>query len=144
MIIIAILAGIAMWSIRSSRNTGRYLAAVSAAQAYASGIEDFARDHHGRYPGVPGTPDWPGTRGGERGPAANVLGQQRYYLRAVPEPIQDGSIRFGPSGDGRITYRLLAGGTGYELRINVAGRKPCVLRGGKTTGAPTALKCTRR
>ena len=144
MLIVAILGSAAIWSVASSRASGRYLATVSATHAYAASVEDFARDHHGRFPGAPGTSDWPGSRGGERGPAANVLGQHKYYLRAIPEPVQDGSVRFGNSGDARITYRLLAGGRGYEFSVRVKGRETCVVRGGQTTGAAPALKCSRR
>jgi type II secretory pathway pseudopilin PulG len=144
-IIIAILLGLAFSAVRSSRATGRTLGSLSAAHAYGNAIDQFARDHRGRYPRAPGSPDWPtnGPNGTGGGPAADVLGQRRYYLRSVPESIQDGTVTFGSGGPARLSYRQVGGGKGYELTLTVDGRPPCVVRGGDVGGS-AANECGRR
>lgn len=146
MLIIAILMAIGFSSVNSARSTGRMLAAMSAAESYGNAIDQFARDHRGRYPLGPGSADWP-TDGPHRaggGPAADVLGSHRYYLRMVPEAVQDATITFSGSGPARLSYRQLGGGAGYELTLTVDGRAPCAVRGGDTAGASSANECGRR
>lgn len=146
MLIIAILATLATMSVGSARGTGRMLSTMAAAHAYGNAIDRFARDHHGRYPAGPGSADWPttGSHGAGRGPAADVLGSMRYYLRSVPESVQDGSVTFGPSGPARLSYSQLRGGAAYELVVTVDGRPPCAIRGGAAGAGSGIRECGRR
>ncbi len=144
-LITAILLSLSWNAVRSSRATGRTLSALAAAHAYGNAIDLFARDHKGRYPAGPGTADWPtnGPNGVGGGPAADVLGQRRYYLRSLPEAIENGSVTFNGSGGARLSYRQVGGGDGYELMLTIEGRPPCVVRGGDA-GPPSANACGRR
>ncbi len=145
MVIAAILMAVGIASVHTSRATGRTLGALSTAHAYANAIDLFARDHRGRYPAAPGSADWPtgGKFGAGGGPAADVLGDRRYYLRAVPESVQNDSVTFSSTGPARLSYRQVAGGAGYELTLTVDGRPPCVVRGGDA-GTASAPECGRR
>lgn len=133
-LIVAILASLAAVGVQSSRRTGQLLSASSAARAYVVALDDYARDHGGRYPAGPGSRDWSTTDA--TGPVAVQLGgESRPYLRRVPESIQDGSLAFARRGRARIWYSQLAGGRGYELRVDVEGRPACVIRGGRVAPA---------
>lgn len=144
LLITGILIGLGVWSITSARSAGRTVGTMTAAHAYGDAIERFARDHRGRFPGAPGTADWPGGADARRGPAANVLGTKRYFLRSIPESVQDGSVAFNGAGPATLRYRQLNGGSGYELIVSVTNRPPCAVRGGNTTGASPMNECGRR
>lgn len=138
LLIVGLLASLAAWGVQSSRRTGQVLGSSSAARAYTVALDDFARDHGGRYPTGPGTRDWSTTPA--RGPVATLAGGEvRPYLRRVPESIQDGSVAFATTGRARIWYRQLAGGRGYELRVDVEGRPPCAIHGGRAAAPAGAI-----
>lgn len=142
MAILAILSSIGIWSVRSSQATGRVLAATAAAHAYGNAVDEFARDHGGRYPATVGSADW-STRP-ERGPVAAQLGGEEHpYLRRVPEPMQDGTLSFSSRGPARLDYRQTSGGRGFEILVSVAGRAPCAVRGGDARGI-TPPTCAQR
>lgn len=140
--IVGVLVALGAMSVRSSRATGQTMAAISVAQEYANAADDYARDHRGRYPGAPGSADWPDV---DRGPSAEVLGEQRFYLRAVPEPVVDGTVSWTARGPvPQLAYRQLNGGSGYELTLTIEGRPPCAFRGGNDAGGSDAVPCSRR
>lgn len=143
LVITAILAGIAIMGLGSSRATGQTFNAVAVANAYASAADRFARDHNGRYPRAPGdATDWPNVR---RGPSAPVLARERFYLSRVPESVQDGSVVLGASTTKpSVTYTQLGRGAGYEFIVSVPGRPACHIVGGTSTGASSLQTCSRR
>ncbi|MCW2928034.1 MAG: hypothetical protein JWM86_2002 [Thermoleophilia bacterium] len=142
MVIIAVLSGISVASIQSSRASGRLSATTTSGFAYANAIDEFARDHNGRYPAGVGTADW--ARAAERGPVSTQLGGDAHpYLRSVPEPVQDGRVSFDAAGPARLQYRSVSGGRGYELIVTVQDRDPCAIRGGESAGT-TPRTCARR
>ncbi|MCZ4497321.1 MAG: hypothetical protein JWM25_1906 [Thermoleophilia bacterium] len=132
LLIIGVLAAFGFTSVQSARSTGRTLSATTTAHAYANAADDFARDHHKRYPRGPGTSDWSATP--SRGPVSLLLGARTPYLRSVPETIQDGSLGFG-SGPSNIAYTQLSGGRGYEIVVTVPGRPVCSVQGGDVSAA---------
>lgn len=139
-LIVGVLASLAAWGVHSSRRSGQLMGASSAARAYVVAVDDFARDHGGRYPAGPGSRDWSTTPA--RGPVATLAGgEARPYLRRVPESIQDGSLAFATTGRARLWYRQLAGGRAYELRIDVEGRPPCAVRGGRSAARSAIADC---
>ena len=141
MLIVGVLLTLAFGTIRSSRSGGRSLTAIATAHAYGDAIDQFAREHRGRYPTGPGTADW---RIAERGPTADVLGELRYYMRQRPEPVQDGTVTWSGGGGAVLAYRQLGGGAGYELTLTVKDRPPCAVRGGNTAGESGVNDCGRR
>ncbi len=141
LLIIAIILSIGLSMLRSSRGAGRALSALTVAHAYGDAVDAFAREHRGRFPEAPGSTDWSDA---ERGPEAGPLGDVRYYLRRTPEPVQDGTVTMGGSGDAVLTYRQLGNGAGYEIEVAVTGRPPCVVRGGSPTVASGTAECGRR
>lgn len=147
LLIAGILLSLSFYALGSARKSGRHIAAVAAANAYADAADRFAREHEGRYPAAPGARgpsgvDWDGGAQARRGPKSDVLGRVKYYLRTVPEAVQDGSVAFGRSGPARIDYRPSAGGTGFVMTVTVAGSTPCVITGGAATDARKA--CSKR
>lgn len=145
LVLIAIMMGVAIFSIRSSRNAGSALAAIAAAQAYADAADSFARDHDGRYPGAHGSTDWPGGAAAARGPFDDALGERRFYLKQVPEAVQDQRIGVGApvrTGQPYFAYAQTGGGTGYRITLHVPGRPTCVINGGATPD--TGARCSRR
>jgi prepilin-type N-terminal cleavage/methylation domain-containing protein len=147
LLIVAILLTLAMYSVRSARRTGRLVATVSAAHAYADAADAFAREHDGRYPAAPGVSgpagiDWPGGADMRRGPQSEALGEEKYYLKRVPEAVQDGSVEIGSSGLARFSYAPTGGGTGYVITVQVDGQPACTISGG---AAPVGtLPCSKR
>lgn len=143
LLIAAILMGISMYGVRSARKSGRHVAAVSTAQAYADAADRFAREHDGRYPAAPGgTVDWDGGANAQRGPKSDSLGTIRYYLRDVPEEVQDGRITIQQPGPASIQYQQTGGGTGFIMTVTIQDSTPCVVLGGAATSSVRA--CSRR
>jgi type II secretory pathway pseudopilin PulG len=136
--IIGILMAVSIYSIHGARKSGRYLAAVAVAHAYANAADMFARDHDGRYPAAPGSADWPNA---VRGPVAQQLGTMNRYLRSVPESVQSGQVGVH-AGATRITYENV-GGTGYRIQVTAPGDTPCALTGGSAT-IGTMRACSTR
>ena len=140
MVIVAILMSIGLYSLRSAEKSGTTAAAVAAAHAYADAAEAFAREHDGRYPEAIGSDDWPGGKETQRGPRAAVLGEERTYLRTVPEAIQDGRITIGSGTSSLVRY--VPADPGYTFEIRVPHTKPCAVTGGGATS--TLRSCSRR
>lgn len=141
--IAAVIGAIAIGSVGSSRETGQRFNALAVAHAYANSVDDFARDHGGRYPAPPGNAaDWPDAK---RGPSSSLLGDARFYMRRIPESIQDGNVVIGASATKpAIAYSQLAGGGGYQMIVTIPGRDSCRIVGGTTTGATVLPACGRR
>jgi prepilin-type N-terminal cleavage/methylation domain-containing protein len=145
MFIVAIMLSVALMSAHNTRATGGSLQAMAVAQTYADSIDRFAREHSGRFPRAPGSPDWAGGANAKRGPMADVLGTIKYYLRQVPEPVQTGSVLVGASSTTAptINYVSDAAGTSYELVITIPTRAPCVIRDG-TKKISATRECSKR
>lgn len=147
MFIVLVLMTIALYSIGSARSSGRHMSAVAAAQSYADAADRFAREHKGRYPAAPGQSgpagvDWEAGANAQKGPKSDVLGQLKYYLRGVPEAIQDGSVTFGAAGPARLDYQQTGGGSGYVIVVTIQGSTPCVINGGAANDP--RRKCSSR
>lgn len=142
LLIIAITLSIGFNAIRSARQAGTLNAAVSTAQEYANAADRFRRDHDGRYPGAPGSADWPSAER-DKGPKAsnNLLGAQT-YLKQVPEAVQSGtiSIESSPTAAAWLEYRPR--GSGFEITVRFqSGRDPCsIVGGGATASNPVCSK----
>ena len=139
LVLIAIITGLGVVSIGSSRSSGQRMASVSVANAYAQAADRFARDHGGRYPDAPPSTDWGPAK---RGPVATILGTKRFYLRQVPEAVQDGTVLVHSSASDKpsIVYSAIDGNNGYEIRVRVPGKDPCIIRGGSTNGATSGVE----
>ncbi|MCW2955637.1 MAG: hypothetical protein JWO69_506 [Thermoleophilia bacterium] len=142
MAVVGILLAIGANMLQGARSAGRLTQAMSAADAYATAADQFARDHGGRYPGAPGSADWPAGADAAKGPRSTVLGTARaqYYLRSVPEVVQGGTVTFG-TGTTSVTYRVE--GRGYAIVLKVPGRDDCAVRGGGANGT-TPKTCVER
>lgn len=144
-LIVGLLLGVGMWSIRSARQSGQTVAAIAAAQAYADAVDEFARDHGGSYPSLPS--DWNANLA--KGPQDTVLSTDsasNRYLRRVPESIQDGTVTIAASASPSkptIVYAAENGNRGYRIEIHVPGRDTCAVRGGNATSTSPAT-CSAR
>jgi prepilin-type N-terminal cleavage/methylation domain-containing protein len=143
MIIAAILATLGVYAIHSARSGGQRAAAITSAQAYADSVDEFARDHRGQYPAIPG--NWSSAL--ERGPRDASLGTHDRYLREVPEAVQSGSVKFASAPDPTrptLVYAAENGGLGFRIEVHVPGSPPCALRGGAPDTAPVFKPCSSR
>jgi prepilin-type N-terminal cleavage/methylation domain-containing protein len=109
MVIIGVLLAIALPKMQGWQDASRRDGGVAAARSYARAVEAFSRDHAGRPPRN-GTPEWP-TATLSKGPVDLATG--KFYLRQVPEPLQDKTAAFDAAATGTtpivLRYRHVAG-----------------------------------
>lgn len=152
--IIAVLLPIGLISMRTSRDNGKTMSAVAVAQVYADGIDRFAREHSGRYPQPPGSADWSGSTGSTCkkgaptiacGPMSDVLGDLKFYVRKVPETIQDRSVLIGSTSPSlpSLSYQVDANAASYAIVVTVPHLAPCAIRSGPTS-LTTYKECSLR
>lgn len=149
LVIILILMSLGLYGVSSARRSGNTVMATSVAQAYADAADRFAREHDGFYPAAPGESgptgmDWEGGAGAARGPKSDTLGQRKFYLRSIPEAVQDERVVFGSGGSAiaRIEYVSTTNRRGYTLRVTVDDQPPCSITGGNA--ADSGRQCSRR
>jgi prepilin-type N-terminal cleavage/methylation domain-containing protein len=129
MLIVCILLGGAILSVRSARANSHRAAAVAVAGAYQRAIEQYASEHGELYPPAPGSgPNWPSPA--EQGPVdATAGGRGGRYLTSVPEAVQDGTVSFGGGGGSRASVTYERAGSSYRLvvRWGDGDQRACVL-----------------
>lgn len=148
-LIMLILVCLGIYGVASSRRSGNTLMAISVAQAYADAADRFAREHDGFYPAAPGETgaggmDWEGGAGAARGPKSDTLGQRKFYLRSIPEAVQDKRVVIGSRGSAvaRIEYLSTPNRRGYRIRVTITGQPPCTITGG--SARDSGRQCSRR
>lgn len=149
LVILAIFVCLGLYGIGSARKSGNSLMAISVAQAYADAADRFAREHDGFYPAAPGESgpggmDWEGGAGAAQGPKSDALGQRKFYLRSIPEAVQDKRVVIGSGGNAvaRIEYVPTPDRRGYTLRVTINDVPPCSITGG--SAPDSGRQCSRR
>lgn len=134
LLIIAVITGFAVMSMRSSRATGGRLELRAAASMYADAVSRYQTDHGRKVP-ILGSPDWPNSSAA-KGPVKRLqIGTTvvRPYLRkAAPELM----TRRGPNGatfgsrpaigspGGRLVY-VTTGAYSFRIDAYWEGRPIC-------------------
>lgn len=143
MLIIAIIALIAVGSLRSGTARGSLAQARTVARTLDEGVQQFQRDHGGRLPDAVGSADWVGAS-----PIDQANGDKPYVRASALEPLQSGSVllegaALGAAGRGaapaRIRYVLNAAGDSYAFVVDDmrTGNPECHVtsaRGGSASG----------
>ena len=131
LVIVAILMALGVWAVGSARSSGEVTAGVAVANAYGNAIDQFARDHSGRFPDGPGSAEWPEAAAG---PRDDSLGVDKGYLRSVPQAVTSGQVSFHGSSDAEIELTYERTGDGYALVIAQDGEELCAVGAGNLGG----------
>lgn len=98
MLIVAIMIGIGMVGLSSTRKSSNSVNAMSAASAYVDAIAGFQLAHGGRAPQM-GSADWPtGSTAQRNAGPINAGNGKKPYIRSVPESVSSGAVVVAPRG----------------------------------------------